>query len=300
MEGVVARNLSRLASLTSLQTMVDFLRASPSLRRCSLASVDAVSAAVSLQARQGAREDSFEALVTAVVHGFYALTGLILSRPGADMSKFMIQTGREWQAARYTGSYPPAHVIDMRRNVSHNCRDDIFLELPQDGVSLCPINERRCIHEGPDGYWAHGRMEIGADVPAARWHFDVDKACCIGFADAHGPQQQLTHISEMWDYGRNLGMRLNFVMDVPGSYQLTLRPFSDEWLIAELSPGEGYSHARIRYLPVNKAPYHLVAHIWSSDDSVPSDDIVGAPALRMTSSMGFNALETLFLMSQQR
>jgi hypothetical protein len=275
--------------------MLDLLRASATLLGCSLASVDAVSAATSIQAmRHDAVEDSFDVAVTACVHGFYALTGLILSRPGADISKFMFQVGREWYREAERGGYSPNHIIDMRVNVSHNRSKDIFLELPQDGASLCPINKKRCIHEGSDGYWAHGKMQIGTDIPAARWHLDMDEVCFIGFADAHGPGEQLTQISEMWDYGPKLGMRVSFKMNVPGNYQLTLRPFSDEWLIAELSPGEGYSHARFRYLPINRGPYHLVAHIRSADDSA-----VVEPAVRMTSCTCFNALEALFLMSQQ-
>jgi len=73
-------------------------------------------------------------------------------------------------------------------------------------------------------------------------------------------------ISGMKNFSIWHGMEAGFSFDKPGRFELKLRHYSEDTLIAELSPGDGYTYPRTRYLPVGKGPYHLVVHIPTCGD----------------------------------
>jgi len=289
MEEALAPVLSKLASLSSICAVGKLLATSRSLRRCLLASVDAAKAAAHVSAAMSTSEisghDSFDVVVAAGVTGFYALYAVMLCRTADNVSNY-------WQAGWSCGGtfiYSNGrcghcgtelqHVFPLNKTPRRT-----VLKVPHDGISLHPINCERVIHEGTNGFWAHGKMRIGSDIPAGLWHLDVSglsgstaipmrsqAARCeqypyIGFANDYGPWLQMSAIDAMDDFNIWEGMKAGFKIDVPGKYELTLRPYSQNMLVAELSTGEGYSHARIRYLPRSNGPYHLVAHIPTCGD----------------------------------
>jgi len=215
------------------------------------------------------------------VAGFYVLYAVMLCRTADDVSNY-------WQAGfgirGRCCETELQHVFPVNKT-----RHRTILKVPHDGISLHPMNCERFIHEGTNGFWAHGKMRIGSDIPAALWHLDVsdlsgstdlqmqsqvgrcEQYPYIGFANDHGPMKQMYTIQAMDDFNIWEGMKAGFKIDMPGRYELKLRPYSENMLVAELSPGEGYSHARVRYLPISNGPYHLVAHIPTCGDWLDSE-----------------------------
>jgi len=276
MDDALARVLPRLARLSSIHTLAKLWATSGSLRRRFLASVDVKRAAAHVFAIRNdtcsARCDSFDSVVAAQVDGFYTLTPVMLHRPEVDISNYGLG---EHNPRTHFYKAGLQHMF-TRRKTTH----ETFLKIPQDGVTLCPIRYERLCHEGSNGFWAHGQIRVGFDIPAAVWHLDVRglktkparihrdavKFPYIGFASDYGPWTQMYAIDMMYFFNVWEGMEAGFKIDVPGIYELKLRQHSESTLIAELSPGKGYSHARVRYLPSNDGPYHLVAHIPTCGD----------------------------------
>lgn len=148
------------------------------------------------------------------------------------------------------------------------------MSLPDDGISLRPIScGSRVVHEGTNGYWAHGQIRVGADVSAAVWNFNLisKQQTCVGFGRDDSLQQQADRIDCTEVYNDWLGMSVWFKLDSPGHYQLKLRPYSEHWFVAELIFEQQYSSARYRYLAKGKAPYHLVALVQTEGDWIDSE-----------------------------
>merc|ERR1719316_1443362 len=92
------------------------------------------------------------------------------------------------------------------------------MSLPDDGISLRPIScGSRVVHEGTNGYWAHGKIRVGADVSAAVWNLDLfsKRHTCVGFGKDDSLQQQAKIIDDTSPYNDWLGMDAWFQLDSP-------------------------------------------------------------------------------------
>merc|ERR1712232_955614 len=88
----------------------------------------------------------------------------------------------------------------------------------------------------------------------------------VGLANDDMPRKIMREISGMKNFSIWHGMEAGFSFDKPGRFELKLRQYSEDTLIAELSPGDGYTYPRTRYLPAGNGPYHLVVHIPTCGD----------------------------------
>lgn len=286
MEDVFVQGSAALASFSGNQAMARVLGASKSLRRAALCSMTADIAAAHIREMRreaaSAGSDSFDVVIAASVGGFYNLRGIMLCRPGSDVRSYAGDNGDgDWPWWRWFHQYE-LHIGLQYMFCPRKCRDrQVFLRLPEDGVSLRPLDWERVVHECSNGYWAHGQIRVGSDIPAAVWNFDVQgvggdklgfpkwgKAQIvskqfpyIGFVNDAGPWRMMRDIENMNDFEAWKGMEAGFSFDTHGRYRLKLWRYSEDTLVTELIPEDGHFRPCIRYLRAAHGPYHLVVHI---------------------------------------